>query len=91
MKQVYLYGFADVHKNYKILCWYFLNEEDISIKNIINTAMTLKGRFPNVEHVYAVDNQKNLKRDLEYTLKHDDYTHYVDFKNYCAVSGVKIF
>lgn len=29
MKQVYLYGFADVHKNYKILCWYFLNEEDI--------------------------------------------------------------
>ena len=61
-KQVYLYGIAGAEKQYKVIAYQFLVDDDISIRNIAYTATMMKVKNPSIQRVFAIDNRKNLRR-----------------------------
>lgn len=81
-KQVYIYGIGGADKQYKVLAYCFVMDEEVTIRNILYQAAMLKARNPSVgrygyfyfapEHLIKVPNDK--KQNLEdYTMNsHED-------------------
>ena len=65
MKQVILYGIAGADKHYRILRYFVINEEFISINNIMRSARRMVKDYPEIKRVFAIDNRYGLRRDYE--------------------------
>ncbi len=63
MYQIILYGIAGADQQYIAQMYYCLYEEEISIYNIMYQARMLKAKCPSIEHVYAIDNRRGLRRE----------------------------
>ena len=90
MKQVILYGIAGADKGYKVLRYFVIGDELISISNIRYCASTMRNRYPSVEHVFAVDNRYGLKKDYIEAIKRDSMESYIELKDILEREGIKI-
>lgn len=90
MKQVILYGIAGADKHYKVLRYFIIEEEFISISNMQYCAFIMQDKCPEVKAVYAVDNRHGLRRDyIEATTK-DSVESCVEFKDILERDGIRV-
>lgn len=90
MKAVYIYGLGGAEKQYKVLHYKFLVDEDISIRNIIYEATMMKVRNPSIEKVYAIDNRHGLKRDYQESYRKNTIESCAIFKDILEREGLEI-
>ena len=69
MKQIILYGIAGASQQFITQMYYCLYEEDISIGNIVYQAKMMKAKCPSIEHVYAIDNRRGLRREYKDSIR----------------------
>lgn len=89
-KQVYIYGLGGADKQYKVLAYYFLVDDDISITNILYQAAMLRTRNPSVETVYVIDNYHGLRRDYMESIKKNSIESCAIFKNILETQGIEL-
>lgn len=89
-KQVYIYGIGGADKQYKVLAYCFVMDEEVTIRNILYQAAMLKARNPSVEKVYAIDNYRGLRRDFNNSIRKNTIESCAIFKNILESQGIKI-
>lgn len=89
-KQVYLYGIAGAEKQYKVIAYQFLVDDDISIRNIAYTATLMKVKNPSIQRVFAIDNRKNLRRDYQESIKKNTIESCYIFKDILETEGLEV-
>ena len=90
MKQVILYGIAGAEKRYKVLRYFAIEEEFISISNIKYCAFIMQDKYPEVKAVYAIDNRHGLRRDYIEAISKDSIESCIEFKDILERDGIKI-
>lgn len=69
MQQIILYGIAGADSQYRVVRYYVIDAELVSISRIIFHANLIRIKYPNIEHVYAVDNRRGLRREYMESIK----------------------
>ena len=90
MKQVILYGIAGAEKRYKVLRYFAIEEEFISISNLKYCAFIMQDKYPEVKAVYAIDNRHGLRRDYIEAISKDSIESCIEFKDILERDGIKI-
>ena len=90
MKTIYLYGISGADQAYRVLKYQFLMDEDISIREIVHTATMMQVRNPSIEHVYAIDNRRGLRYDLQTALKKNSIENWAIFKDILEREGLQV-
>lgn len=91
MNQIILYGFGGARYNYRVIKYFAIFDECISIGTIKNEAGMLRIKCPSIEHVYAVDNRRGLKKDFENSIKENSIESCAIFKDLIEHEGLLIF
>ena len=89
-KQVYIYGLGGAEKQFKCLGYLFLVDDDISVKNIINAAVTLKAKNPSIERTFVIDNGRNLRKDYLDSITKNTIESCAVFKNILETQGIEV-
>lgn len=89
-KQIILYGLSGADKQYRVLSYYCIYEDDISIQNMLYQASTMVFKNPEVKTVYAIDNRPGLKRDYIESYKKNSIESCAIFKDLLEKYGFKI-
>ena len=89
-KQVYLYGIAGAEKQYKVIAYQFLVDDDISIRNIVYSATMLKIKNPEVERVFAIDNRKGLRQDYQKSITLNTIESCYIFRDILETEGLEV-
>lgn len=90
MKTVFLYGINGPSDHYRIAKYLFITEEDLTIRELKETALYMKDRYPSIEHVYAIDNRRGLRRELMDTIKKDSIEGCIIFRDMLQREGLEI-
>ena len=90
MKQVILYALSGADMCYRVLRYFFIDEEFISIDNIRYCAAMLAERYPGVRSVYAIDNRSRLYHDYRESLRNDNMESWFEFRDILELDGLKI-
>lgn len=90
MKQIILYGISGASKQYRVLQYYCIYEENISIWNIRHQANVMRMENPSIEHVYAVDNRHGLKREYVQSYKKNTIESCAIFKDILEREGLMV-
>lgn len=91
MKRIFLYGIGGADKQYRVLKYWVMEEEFISIWNIKYQADMLKIKNPSIEHVYVVDDRHGLYRDYKESIRKNSIESCAIFKDILEREGIKIF
>lgn len=86
-RRVYLYAF---NKVLKIVDTKFLEDEAISVRDMLRLANWMKDIYPEPVVVYAVDNRPGLHKEFMETIKTSDFTKHVEFADIIAREGILI-
>lgn len=89
-RQILLYGLGGADKQYGVLRWYCIYDQDISITNIIYQARKMKWNNPSIEKVYAVDNRHGLKREYQESIKAHTIASQYEFKDLLEREGIVV-
>ena len=65
MNQIILYGLGGARDKYRVMKYFVIFDDNVSIRTMKNEAEVLRIKNPSIEHVYAVDNRRGLKKDFE--------------------------
>lgn len=90
MKQVILYGIAGVEKHYRVLRYFTIGEEFISISNMQYCAFMMQDRYPEIKAVYAIDNRHGLRRDYIEAITKDSIESCIEFKDILERDGIRV-
>lgn len=90
MKQIILYGIAGASKQYKVVRYHRIDEDDVSIWSIRYWANILRMENPSIEHVYAVDNRFGLRREYSESYRRNTIESCAIFKDTLEREGLKI-
>lgn len=90
MNQVILYGIAGAENQYRVIRYFIIDAELVSISNIVYQANMLRIKNPTVEHVYAVDNRRGLRRDYVESYKKNTIESCAIFKDILEREGIMI-
>lgn len=90
MKQIYLYGIAGVEKQYAVIRYTRIEEDSISIQNIVYCSTMLKIKNPDIEHVYAVDDRRGLAWDYRDAIKSNSLEGFAIFKDILEREGILV-
>lgn len=90
MKQIFLYGLGGAKDQYRVIRYEAIDEEFFSIRNIVNDAKWLKIKYPSIEHVYAIDNRRGLRRDYIEAIKTNSIESCFVFRDILESEGLKI-
>lgn len=90
MKQIILYGISGADKQYAVIKYYCIFEEDISITNIAYQATMMRIKNPAIEHVYAIDNRHGLRQDYIESIKKNSIESCAIFKDILEREGLQI-
>ena len=91
MNQIILYGFGGSRDKYRVMKYFVIFDDNISIRTIRNEAEVLRIKCPSIEHVYAVDNRRGLKKDLEESIRENSIESCAIFKDLIEREGLRIF
>lgn len=90
MKQVILYGFSGPADQYRVVRYYRINGYYISIDSIKYCAQKMKRDYPNIVHIYAIDNKFGLRQDYIDSIKKNTIESCAIFKDLLEREGLKI-
>jgi hypothetical protein len=91
MRQIILYGLSGAEAQYRVLSYYCIYEDDISIANIKRHAGFMVLQNPSIEHVYAVDNRYGLKREYIESYKRNTIESCAIFKDTLEREGILVW
>lgn len=89
-RQVILYGLGGPEKTYTVLRYYILFNEDITINNIWKRDAWLRGTNLSIQHVYAIDNRRGLKKDYMESMRFNSIESHMIFKDILEREGREI-
>lgn len=90
MKRIYLYGISGAEDQYRIIRYSYIDDDSISIKNIIYFATLMVIKNPSIERVYAIDNRKGLAVDYREAIKKNSIESFVIFKDILEREGLQV-
>ena len=90
MKRIYLYGISGAEEQYRIVRYSYIDEDSISIKNIMYFSGWLQIKNPSIEHVYAIDNRKGLFGDYKEALEQNSIESFAIFKDILEREGIQV-
>lgn len=90
MNRIYLYGIASATEQYRVVRYSFIESENLSIADIVRHASWLKIKYPNVDHVYAIDDKKGLAYEYRLVIKRNSVEQNVVFKDMLETEGLLI-
>ena len=91
MNQIILYGFGGARDKYRVMKYFVIFDGNVSIRTMKNEAEVLKIKNPSIEHVYAVDNRRGLKKDFEESIRQNSIESCAIFKDIIEREGLLIF
>lgn len=91
MHQIILYGLSGAETQYRVLKYWCLYEETLSIENIKRRAGFMVLQNPGIEHVYAVDNRYGLKREYIESYKKNTIESCAIFKDTLEREGILVW
>ena len=91
MNQIILYGFGGARDKYRVMKYFVIFDDNVSIRTMKNEAEVLKIKNPSIEHVYAVDNRRGLKKDFEESIRQNSIESCAIFKDIIEREGLLIF
>ena len=86
-KQVCLYAFDSMNK---VVNFKFLPEAQISVSNINRLANWMKVSSPERVSVYAIDNRCGLRAEYTESLKSNDFTKHIAFRDLVVRDGILV-
>ena len=92
--KIFLYGIAGADQAYRVVkywCFFNVETEPVTIRDIMYHASMLQVKNPNIEHVYAIDDRKGLFGDFREAMKKNSVESWAIFKNILQTEGLKIF
>ena len=84
-RRVYLYAFNNL---LKIVDTKFLEEEAITVGNMMRLARWMTDIYPDPVVVYAVDNRPGLYKEYTEAVKTKDFTKHVEFADTVSREGI---
>lgn len=91
MNQVILYGLSGAETQYRVLKYYCMYEENLSISNLKRCAALMVMQNPGIEHIYAVDNRYGLKREYIQSYKTNSIESCAIFKDTLEREGLLVY
>ena len=91
MNQIILYGLGGARDKYRVMKYFVIFDDNVSIRTMKNEAEVLKIKNPSIEHVYAVDNRRGLKKDFEESIRQNSIESCAIFKDIIEREGLRIF
>ena len=90
MQQIILYGIAGADSQYRVVRYYVIDAELVSISRIVFHANLMRIKYPSIEHVYAIDNRRGLRRDYIEAIKTNSIESCFVFRDILESEGLKI-
>ena len=90
MKKIFLYGIANAEDAYRVVMYSCIEDEFVSIRNLIIHASWMRFKNPSIDHVYAIDNRKGLLYDYQSTIKRNTMESNSSFKDILEREGLLI-
>lgn len=91
MNQVILYGLSGADTQYRVLKYYCMYEENLTISNLKRCAAYMVMQNPGIEHIYAVDNRYGLKREYIQSYKINSIESCAIFKDTLEREGILVY
>lgn len=91
MKAICLYGVAGARDAYRVIRYDIIPMEYASIAWIKHNASVMQTDYPSIEHVYAIDQRYELKRDYTEACKKNSIESWAIFKDLLDTQGLLIF
>lgn len=91
MNQIILYGLSGADTQYRVLKYYCMYDENISINNLKRRAALMVMQNPGIKHVYAVDNRYGLKHEYIQSYKINSIESCAIFKDTLEREGVLVY
>lgn len=84
---VYIYGLND---EYRVVHYFFIPKEVMSMKRVQNTANYLKSAYPSVTSIFAVDNCREIYKAFMQIKENSKIENRADFKMLLEQYGIRI-
>lgn len=91
MNNLILYGIGNAKYQYRVLRYYWVEDEYTDIAEIKRIARIMQVVNPSIEHVYLISNRRGLKRDFVESIKRNSIESCAIFKDILEREGIKIF
>lgn len=91
MNQIILYGLSGADTQYRVVKYYCMYEESLSIGNLKRRAALMVMQNPGIEHVYAVDNRYGLKAEYIQSYKINSIESCAIFKDTIEREGLLVY
>ena len=92
--KIFLYGIAGANQAYRVVkywCFFDIEMEPVTIRDLVYHASMLQVKNPSIEHVYAVDDRRGLHGDYREAMKKNSIESWVIFKDILQKEGLQIF
>lgn len=90
MKRIYLYGIAGVADHYKVVRYSCVDSEGVTIISLKYEAARLRMDYPNIGHVYAVDESSSLYRSYMEAIRKNSMEVCISFRDTLMRQGVEV-
>lgn len=91
MKNLILYGIGNARYQYRVLRYFYVNDENADVAEIKRIARMMQVVNPSIEHVYLISNRHGLKREFQESIKRNSIESCAIFKDILEREGIKIF
>lgn len=91
MNQVILYGLSGADTQYRVIKFYCIYEEHLSIGTLKSRAALMVMQNPGIKHVYAIDNRYGLKREYIQSYKINSIESCAIFKDTLEREGLLVY
>lgn len=91
MNQIILYGLSGADAQYRVVKYYCMYEENLSIGNLKRRAALMVMQNPGIEHVYAIDNRYGLKAEYIQSYKINSIESCAIFKDTLEREGLLVY
>ena len=91
--RIYLYGVGGADQMYRVVkywCFFNIEKEPITIREIRYRALELRMRCPSIEHLYLIDGGLKLRYDYNLALRKNSIESWAVFKSLLETEGLQI-
>lgn len=90
MKKMFLYGIGGASDNYRCIRYTSIPEEDVSVLTLKYEASHMRGEYPNVQRVFAMDDRPGLAWSYRAAIKKNALESHIIFRDILERQGIEI-
>lgn len=91
MHQIILYGISGAETQYRVLKYYCIYDDVVSIGDMKRHAAFMVMQNPSIEHVYAIDNRYGLRREYIESYKKNTIESCAIFRDTLEREGLLVY